>query len=131
MQGWSPDFIPRLTEDAVNAGTIDGLVPVDGNEALRCARELARQEGIFSGTSGGGTFAGALEVAKQAAPGSNILCMLPDTGERYLSTPLFDDIKTEMSPDELDISRSTPNYRFDAASEKRKHRIVRASMPSS
>jgi cysteine synthase A len=59
MQGWSPDFIPKLAEDAVNAGVIDALIPVDGNQALQFARELARQEGIFCGTSGGGTFAGA------------------------------------------------------------------------
>jgi len=113
MQGWSPDFIPKLTEDAVSAGFIDAIVPVDGNEALRYARELARQEGIFCGASGGGTFAGAMEVAKQAPPGSNILCILPDTGERYLSTPLFADIPEEMSTEEMEISRSTPGYRFD------------------
>jgi len=113
MQGWSPDFIPKLAEDAVNAGSIDGIVPVDGKEALRYARELARQEGIFCGATGGGTFAGAIEVAKQAPPGSNILCMLPDTGERYLSTPLFEEIAEEMSTEEMEISRSTPGYRFD------------------
>ncbi len=113
MQGWSPDFIPKLTEDAVAAGVIDAIIPVDGNEALRLARELARQEGIFCGTSGGGTFAGAMEVAKSAAPGARILCMLPDTGERYLSTPLFDGVPEEMTEEELDISRSTPGYRFD------------------
>jgi cysteine synthase A len=116
MQGWSPDFIPKLTEDAVSAGSIDEIVPVDGNEALRYARELARQEGIFCGTSGGGTFAGAIEVARKAAPGSNILCMLPDTGERYLSTPLFDDIPEEMNAQEMEISRSTPSCRFDVSS---------------
>ena len=113
MQGWSPDFIPKLTEDAVNSGTIDDLIPIDGNEALRCARELARQEGIFCGTSGGATFAGALEVAGKAKPGSTILCMLPDTGERYLSTPLFEDIPVEMTDEEMEISRSTPSFRFD------------------
>ena len=113
MQGWSPDFIPKLTDDAVKAGAVDQLLPVDGNEALRLARELARREGIFCGTSGGATFAGALEVAQAAAPGSNILCMLPDTGERYLSTPLFEDIPVDMTPEELEISRSTPGCRFD------------------
>jgi cysteine synthase A len=113
MQGWSPDFIPKLTEDAVNAGVVDGLVPVDGNEALRLAHELARQEGIFCGATGGGTFAGAIEVARNAPRGSNILCMIPDTGERYLSTPLFEDIPEEMTDEEMEISRSTPGYRFD------------------
>ncbi len=113
MQGWSPDFIPKLTEDAVNSGVIDEIIPVDGNEALTLTRELACKEGIFCGTSSGATFAGAITVAKKAAPGSNILCMLPDTGERYLSTPLFDDISEEMSQEELDISCSTPGHRFD------------------
>ena len=115
MQGWSPDFIPKLTEDVVDARHIDDLVPIDGNEALRLSRALAQQEGIFVGTSAGATLAGALKVAEQAAPGSNVLCMLPDTGERYLSTPLFEDIPEEMSEEELEISMSTPNFRFGAA----------------
>ena len=114
VQGWSPDFIPKLAEDAVAAGTIDKIVPISGELALQYTRELAQKEGIFCGVSSGATFTAAMEVAKTAAPGSNILCMLPDTGERYLSTPLFDDIVVEMSKDELDISCSTPNYRFDA-----------------
>jgi len=115
MQGWSPDFIPKLTEDVVDAGLIDGIMPIDGNESLRLSRALAQEEGIFVGISGGATLAGALAVAENAEPGSNVLCMLPDTGERYLSTPLFDGIPTDMTEDELEISRSTPNYRFDAA----------------
>ena len=114
MQGWTPDFIPKLTEDVVDANLIDGIVPIDGNDALRLSRELAQQEGIFVGTSGGATLAGALAVAEKAAPGSNVLCMLPDTGERYLSTPLFDDIAVEMSAEEQTIMRSTPNYCFGA-----------------
>ena len=88
-------------------------MPVDGNEALGLARKLASKEGIFCGTSSGATFAGALAVAKSAQPGANILCMLPDTGERYLSTPLFEEISEEMSPEEVDISCSTPSHRFD------------------
>src|SRR5210317_1494600 len=114
MQGWSPDFIPKLTEDVVNAEHIDEIIPVDGNDALRLSRALAQQEGIFVGTSGGATLAGALAVADKAEPGSNILCMLPDTGERYLSTPLFEDIPVEMTEEEQIIMRSTPNYRFGA-----------------
>ena len=114
MQGWTPDFIPKLTEDVVDAHLIDDIVPIDGNDALRLSRELAQQEGIFVGTSGGATLAGALAVAEKAAPGSNVLCMLPDTGERYLSTPLFDDIAVEMSAEEQTIMRSTPNYCFGA-----------------
>jgi cysteine synthase A len=115
MQGWSPDFIPRLAEQAATARLIDGFVAVDGRDALRCARELARQEGIFVGISAGATFAGALQVAATAPPGATLLCMLPDTGERYLSTPLFADIAAEMSAEEMELSRSTPGYRFDAA----------------
>jgi cysteine synthase A len=115
VQGWSPDFIPKLTEDAVSAGTIDQIVPIAGDKALQYTRDLAQKEGIFCGVSSGATFTAAIEIAQTAPAGTNILCMLPDTGERYLSTPLFDDIVDEMSEDELDISRSTPNYRFDAA----------------
>jgi len=114
MQGWSPDFIPKLTEDAAAAAMIDEIVPVSGAEAMRLCRALAREEGIFVGVSAGATLAGALEVARQADTGSTILCMLPDTGERYLSTPLFEDIPADMTPDEVAIARSTPGYRFDA-----------------
>ena len=115
MQGWSPDFIPRLMDEVTEAGRIDRFLLIDGQDALRCARKLARQEGIFVGISAGATFAGALRVAQSAPPGANILCMLPDTGERYLSTPLFDDVAVEMTEEELEISRSTPGFRFDAA----------------
>jgi len=114
MQGWSPDFIPKLTEDVVDAKLIDTIVPIDGNDALRLTRELATQEGIFVGISAGATLAGALIVAEKAEPGSNILCMLPDTGERYLSTPLFEDIPADMTVEEQEIACSTPNYRFDS-----------------
>ncbi len=115
VQGWSPDFIPRLTEEAIAAGTVDKIVPVDGKRALQYTRDLAQKEGIFCGISGGATFTAAMDIGATAPRGSNILCMLPDTGERYLSTPLFDDIVTEMSEEEWVVSRSTPNYRFDAA----------------
>ena len=114
MQGWSPDFVSGLTEKALAEGLIDEIVPVDGKEALRLARALATQEGIFVGTSSGATLAAALDVARRAAPGSNIVCMLPDTGERYLSTPLFDGIDVDMNEAELKLSHSTPGYRFDA-----------------
>jgi cysteine synthase A len=115
MQGWSPDFIPRLVEQVSAASRIDGFMPIDGQDALRCARELARQEGIFVGISAGATFSGALRVAEAAPPGANILCMLPDTGERYLSTPLFEDVAVEMTEEEIELSRSTPGFRFDVA----------------
>jgi cysteine synthase A len=115
MQGWSPDFVPKLTEDAVDAGLIDQVIPINGGEALKLARELAQKEGVFVGTSSGATLAGALAVCKSAAPGANVLCMLPDTGERYLSTPLFAEIPADMTDEELAISRSTLRFRFDAA----------------
>ncbi|MCB1906031.1 MAG: cysteine synthase A [Rhodocyclaceae bacterium] len=113
MQGWSPDFVSSLTEAAIDEALVDEIVPVSGDEAMRIARELARREGIFVGTSSGATLAGALAVARRAAPGSNLVCMLPDTGERYLSTPLFDGIGEEMDAEEIALSRSTPACRFD------------------
>jgi cysteine synthase A len=118
VQGWSPDFIPRLTGDAIEAGHVDAIQGVSGADALRLARELARQEGIFCGVSGGATLAAALEVAKTAPRGSRILFMVPDTGERYLSTPLFEAIGQEMDADEVAISNSTPFARFGAPPAK-------------
>lgn len=116
VQGWAPDFIPHLVGEAVNRGLIDSIQPISGAEALRLSRELARREGIFCGISAGATLAGALEVAKSAPKGSRILFMVPDTGERYLSTPLFEDIGQEMDSEERDISDSTPSCRFGVAS---------------
>jgi cysteine synthase A len=113
MQGWSPDFIPKLAEQVTDAHRVDDFLAIDGNFALQCARDLAQKEGIFVGTSSGATFAGALKLAETAPEGSNILCMLPDTGERYLSTTLFDDISTDMNEEEIAISCSTPACRFD------------------
>jgi cysteine synthase A len=103
MQGWSPDFISTLTEQAMEAELIDEIVTVTGADAMRLSRELARKEGIFVGISSGGTLAAALEIARRAAPGSNIVCMLPDTGERYLSTPLFEGISIEMTDEEREM----------------------------
>jgi len=107
LQGWTPDFIPKITGD-VDLRRIHRIVPVTGPEAVRCSQELAAREGLFVGISSGGTFAAALAIAKQAPRGSNILCMLPDTGERYLSTPLFADVPADMTPEEQEIFRSTP-----------------------
>jgi cysteine synthase A len=112
MQGWSPDFIPKLTGDALDTGTISRIITIAGADAMKCSKALAQQEGIFVGITAGATFAGALEVCKSAAPGSTVLAMLPDTGERYLSTPLFGDIGADMNEDELKISSSTPNHRM-------------------
>jgi cysteine synthase A len=112
MQGWSPDFIPKITADAVEMGAISRIITIAGPDAMKWSRELAQKEGIFVGITAGATFAGALEVCKSAQPGSTILCMLPDTGERYLSTPLFADVAVDMNEDELKISNSTPNHRL-------------------
>jgi len=112
MQGWTPDFVPQLTEDALSLHLADRILPVNGKDALAASHNLARQEGLFVGISGGATLAGALQICAEAPEGSNVLCMLPDTGERYLSTPLFEDIETDMNADEMEISRSTPNYQF-------------------
>jgi cysteine synthase A len=88
IQGWTPDFIPAV----LNKNVAHQILPVDEVVARDTARALARQEGIFCGISSGGTFAAALEVAKQAKQGDVILAMLPDTGERYLSTFLFEGV---------------------------------------
>ena len=115
MQGWSPDFVSNLTQAAVDEALIDEVMPVNGDASLQLARELARQEGIFVGTSAGATLAAALDVAKRAPDGANIVAMLPDTGERYLSTPLFGDIDEAMNAEEEALSVSTPGCRFDVA----------------
>jgi cysteine synthase len=109
MQGWTPDFIPKITGEAVDMKLIDRILPIPGPDAIRYSKELAVKEGIFVGITSGGTFAGALKIASEAPRGANILCMLPDTGERYLSTPLFADVPADMTEDERAISRSTPS----------------------
>ena len=108
MQGWTPDFIPKLTGDAADMKLIDRVLPISGADAIRWSKELAAKEGIFVGITSGGTFAGALKIAAEAQKGANILCMLPDTGERYLSTPLFADVPVEMTEEELAILHSIP-----------------------
>jgi cysteine synthase len=113
MQGWGPDFIPKLTGDAVAMQVIDRVLTIANADAMRCSHELAQKEGIFVGITAGGTFAGALQVCRDAAKGATVLCMLPDTGERYLSTPLFADIPTDMTEAEIEISRSTPSARLN------------------
>lgn len=112
IQGWTPDFIPLVLQEAIDCGYYDDLIPVAGDVGIRWARELAAKEGIFTGVSGGSTFAVAMQVAERAEPGSVILCMLPDTGERYLSTPLFEPFGADMNEEELSISRSTPGYQM-------------------
>lgn len=114
MQGWSPDFISALTQNAVDSGLVDEVVPVAGVDAIDLTKALARKEGIFAGTSSGATLAAALEIAARSKAGTNIVCMLPDTGERYMSTPLFEDINVEMSDVEIVLSNSTAGYRFES-----------------
>ncbi|WOI54553.1 cysteine synthase A [Parvularcula sp. LCG005] len=110
IQGWSPDFIPLVLEEARREKLFDELIPVTGPDGMKWAHALAAKEGILTGISGGSTFAIAMKVAEKAPKGSNILCMLPDTGERYLSTPLFEAIATDMSDDEKALAATTPGY---------------------
>jgi cysteine synthase A len=112
IQGWTPDFIPHVLQEAIDQGYYDELIPVPGPLGIEWSRKLAQREGIFTGISGGASFTVAMQVAQKAKPESVILCMLPDTGERYLSTPLFDGIAAEMSDEEFALSRSTPGYQL-------------------
>ncbi len=114
IQGWTPDFIPLVLQEAIDNGGYDGLLTVAGPDGITWSQRLAAQEGIFTGISAGATFAAAMQVAKDAPKGANILVMLPDTGERYLSTPLFDTIPEGMSEDEITISQSTPGAQMGA-----------------
>jgi cysteine synthase A len=95
IQGWTPDFVP----DVLNRAVADEILPVTDVESIATARRLAAEEGIFVGISGGATVAAALQVAQKAKPGDVLLAMLPDTGERYFSTPLFEGVN-EGSDDE-------------------------------
>ena len=115
IQGWTPDFIPLVLQEAIDARLFDEVRRISGAEGVRWAKELAQREGIFTGVSGGSTFAVARQVAQSAPDGSVILCMLPDTGERYLSTALFEGVEAEMSEDERALSRSTPSAQFPTA----------------
>ena len=112
IQGWTPDFIPYVLQEAIDNNYYDEMIKVSGGAGILWAKKLAMEEGIFTGVSGGSSLAVAIEVAQKAKPGANILCMLPDTGERYLSTPLFDGIEEEMSDEEIALSKSTPGYQL-------------------
>ena len=124
MQGWSPDFIPKLTGDAVEMGLIGRVLTISGADAMHWSKQLARKEGIFVGITAGGTFAGALEVCSNAPKGTTVLCMLPDTGERYLSTPLFADVPVEMTQEELEISE----VRRRTFALRRRRKVDRAAL---
>lgn len=114
IQGWTPDFIPYVLQEAIDGGYYDDLIPVTGPDGIAWSRRLAAEEGIFTGISGGSTFAVAMKVAETAPAGSVMLVMLPDTGERYLSTPLFEGIPEDMTEEERAISLSTPTAQMAA-----------------
>ena len=106
IQGWTTDFIPLVLQESIDKEYYDELIPVSGEDGLFWSHELAKKEGIITGVSGGSTFAIAVEVAKKAPKGSNILCMLPDTAERYMSSVLFDSIEPEMNEEEQKLYNS-------------------------
>jgi len=112
IQGWTPDFIPLVLQEALDNGGYDDLILVSGADGVAWAKKLASREGILTGVSGGATVAVAMQVAERAEPGAVILAMLPDTGERYLTTPLFEGIPEEMDEEERALSESTPGYRM-------------------
>jgi cysteine synthase A len=112
IQGWTPDFIPLVLQESIDKSYYDEVIPIAGADAVKWAKALARKEGIFCGISSGATFGVAMQVAEKAPAGSVILAMLPDTGERYLTTPLFEGIAEEMDEEERAISMSTPNYQM-------------------
>ena len=112
IQGWTPDFIPNVLQECIDNGGYDELIPVAGADGIAWAKKLAQREGILTGISGGATFAVAMGVAERAQPGAVILAMLPDTGERYLTTPLFADIPEDMDAAEVALSQSTPGFQM-------------------
>ena len=112
IQGWTPDFIPNVLQECIDSGGYDELIPVAGAEGIAWAKKLAQREGILTGISGGAAFAVAMVIAGRAEPGAVILAMLPDTGERYLTTPLFADIPEDMDAEEQALSHSTPGYQL-------------------
>lgn len=113
IQGWTPDFIPQVLQESIDQQRFDELVPIDSQDGIAASKLLAQKEGIFTGISGGCTFAVALNIARQAKPGTVILCMLPDTGERYLSSPLFEGIGEDMNDEEAALSLSTPGFHLN------------------
>jgi len=109
IQGWTPDIIPYVLQEGLDKGFYDELIPVTGPDGIAWSKRLAAEEGIFTGISGGSTFAISMKIAETAPAGSVILCMLPDTGERYLTTPLFDGVAEDMTEEEIALSKSTPS----------------------
>ena len=110
VQGWTPDFIPFIAEKGIAATGYDEYVPIPGDAAIRMSQMLAKTQGIFTGIPGGASMYAAVEMAKKAPEGSVLVAMLADTGERYLSTPLFASISVDMNDEEVEISKSTPSF---------------------
>lgn len=114
MLGCTPDFIPLLAQEPIEKGVIDRVLKVTGANRVNWSKELARKEGIFVGISAGATFATAMEIAREAGQGATILAMLSDTGERYLSTPLFAGVEAETDEEEKSLAATAPGYRLSA-----------------
>jgi len=110
IQGWTPDFIPLVLEGGQKLNLMDEYVAIPDGAGVETAQALAKTQGILCGISGGATMWAAIETAKNAPEGSVICAMLPDTGERYLSTPLFASINADMNEEELEIAKSTPSH---------------------
>jgi len=122
-----PEIAAMLTDGSAQERNADGspaashpafthqLLTIAAPDAMRCSQDLASKEGIFVGITAGASLAGALKVCEAAPEGSTVLCMLPDTGERYLSTPLFADVPADMTEEEAGISESTPNFHMEPA----------------
>ena len=106
IQGWTPDFIPLVLQVSIDNNYFDQNIPISGDEGIFWSHKLASKEGIITGISGGSTFAVAMKIAEEAPEGANILCMLADTAERYLTSPLFSNIDSEMNNEEEEILNS-------------------------
>ena len=115
IQGWTPDFIPLVLEKGLDQTIQDELINIPDGVAVETSMALAKNEGILTGISGGATMWAAIETAKKAPEGSVLVAMLADTGERYLSTPLFASIDADMNEEELEIARSTPSFILEPA----------------
>jgi cysteine synthase A len=107
IQVWTPNFIPKVCDAGLKAKTHDSIELVSGKEGIDTALKLMKEEGIFCGTSGGATMAAALKVCEKAPKGSVVLCMIPDTAERYLSTPLFAEVEEKLTAEEIELGKST------------------------
>lgn len=112
IQGWAPNFIPAVLDTGLKAGLADRFETVTNEEAMETARLFAEKEGIFTGISGGAAGAVALRIAAEVPAGSNILIMLPDTQERYLSSVMYESIRDEMSEEEIQLSKSSPSFQL-------------------